>query len=221
MYVVNTIAWLGYLALPWYFRKLWKPLVSSSPLRHFTIMKRVSYDLRKQFLFCIWLQKWPQIIPLCVSRPLCRTWYKDLASISSPYEWSGFAHKMGQKCQYGNFDSRALKLPFCLRTHHKNKLEDEGPPGPDPSHPSHPRCSLRHERPAMISRASHPSTSYLQMPEEPGWTRKRVCLSPHQTVSHTGVTEINGCCSKALSLGVVCCTTEGDWYIYSVNNYKR
>ena len=105
--------------------------------------------------------------------------------------WHLFPHPMNDlvlHIKWGRSANMAILILgpcnfHCLRTHHRNKLEDEGPPGPDPSQPSHPRCSLRHERPAMISRASHPSPNYLQMPEEPGWTRKRVCLSPHQTVS--------------------------------------
>ena len=37
MHAVNTTVWLGYLALPQYLNKPWKPFVSSAPLGHFTI----------------------------------------------------------------------------------------------------------------------------------------------------------------------------------------
>ena len=47
MHAVNTMVWLGYLALPQYFRKPWKPFISSDPLGHLIIT--VSYDLRKRF----------------------------------------------------------------------------------------------------------------------------------------------------------------------------
>lgn len=37
MHAVNTMVWLGYLALPQYFRKPWKPFISSDPLGHLII----------------------------------------------------------------------------------------------------------------------------------------------------------------------------------------
>lgn len=37
MHAANTMVWLGYLALPQYFRKPWKAFVSSDPLGHLTI----------------------------------------------------------------------------------------------------------------------------------------------------------------------------------------
>lgn len=67
---------------------------------------------------------------------------------------------------------------------------------------------------------THPPATY-RCQRSPAEQEKGSAWAHTRLSAHTGVTEINGCCSKALSLGVVCCTTEGDWYIYSVNNYKR
>ena len=150
MHAVNTTVWLGYSALPQYLKKPWKPFVSSAPLGHFSITESPMIWGKDSFsvLDCKnYYKSSPSVFQGLFAVWLCRPWYQELASISSPYEWFYFTHKLGQKYLYSNFDSRVLQVPFSLRTlptHHKNKMKDQGPPGSDPSQ-QHPSCSLRHE----------------------------------------------------------------------------